>query len=353
VLFRSRTAERVGQDPAPYEVIPKIYWDLTTEKVLTLEFIEGTSLAQIDRLVDEEGLERLAEVHPDMDIDLVLHHLTFASLRQIFEVGLFHGDPHPGNILVLTDNRVGFVDFGIFGELGPHDRDILGGQIENLALGNIDESLRFYVKQLTPTEESDPRGFRQDARSVLAEWYDVSLRSDAPISQRHVGKYMFEMINVSRRHRLLYDMSYLLYWRALNALDSTALRLSDKFDLIEELRSFFEELRPDIADRAFSVAGDRRNWAVIAALGRTGPERVNIIVDTFRAGRYEGQLLLLEPPKERNSRQNELRWLVTAVASTSLLALTAQSDVESWPRLSGIVVGMLLASLAVVRTRRR
>lgn len=351
-VLEGSTAERVGENRAPYEVIPKVYWELTTEKVLTLEFIEGISLAQIDRLVDEEGLEALAEKHPHIDIDLVLHHLTFASLRQIFDVGLFHGDPHPGNILVMTDNRVAFVDFGIFGELSPFDRDILGGQIENLALGNIDESLRFYVKQLTPTEESDPQAFRQDARAVLAEWYDVSLRPDAPIAQRHIGKYMFEMINISRRHRLLYDMSYLLYWRALNALDSTALRLSDQFDLIEELRAFFEQLRPDLVDRAFSAAADRRKWGVVASLARTGPDDLDTFLAAFAEERYDGCLLVLEPPKERRRRQDALRWVVTAVVSTSVLALSAQADLDALPRLAGVTVGALLAVLATVRTNR-
>ncbi|MDX6504375.1 MAG: ubiquinone biosynthesis protein, partial [Gaiellaceae bacterium] len=133
------TAERVGENREDYEIEPGVHWDLTTSKVLTLDFIEGVTLAHVVRVIEEGGSDRLAALHPTLDVDLILHHMTFASLRQIFVNGLFHGDPHPGNILVLEDNRVAFVDFGIFGQLTPYERETLGSMIEQLAVGNIVE----------------------------------------------------------------------------------------------------------------------------------------------------------------------------------------------------------------------
>lgn len=344
------TADAVAQNRAPYEIIPKIFWDLTSEKVLTLEFLDGTSMAQIDRTFDAGGFELLAEKYPDIDIDLVLRRLTSALLRQIFLLGLFHGDPHPGNILVLSDNRVAFIDFGIFGQLSPYDRELLGGQIENLAVGNIDESLRFYIRQLHPTEDSDPRAFRHEARKVLQEWYDVSLRPDAPISERHVGRYMTEMINISRKHYLLYDMSYLLYWRAINSLDATALRLSDHFDLIEELRTFFETIRPDMYQRVLDVAFDSRVWAAIGAVGRAAPGHLAGRLTDGSAGDHRGLVQYLDPPASLKGQKRSVRLLLTILVATSFLSLGVRLGGSLWLVLPVIAVGVLLSTAAAVRS---
>lgn len=283
-MAEGRTADRVAAWAAPYEKIPEVLWELTSPQVLTLEFIEGASLAQIVAEVDEDGTDRLDQVRPGLDINLVLHHMTFASLRQIFMHGVFHGDPHPGNILVQADNSVAFVDFGIFGTLAPYDRDLLGRQIENLAFGQIDESLRYYIAQLSVTEQSDVEGFRKEARRVLQSWFDESLRPGAPLESRHVGRYIGLMIDISRRYGLRYDMSYVLYWRAINALDSTCLRLSREFDLIGELRKFFEQIRPDLTQRFVDAVLNERSWATLAGLAMESSHLVRQAIDRSLAG---------------------------------------------------------------------
>jgi ubiquinone biosynthesis protein len=320
-LQEADTAERVGVDPPAYEVEPAVRWDLTTSRVLTLEFIDGVTLAQIVRVIERDGQAGLARELPSVDVDLVLHHLAFASLRQIFVTGLFHGDPHPGNIMVLDDNRVAFVDFGIFGELSAYDREVLGAQIEQLAVGNVDESLRAYTKQLSLTPESDPQAFRQEARGVLREWYEVSLRSDSPTAERHLGRYIGRMIDISRRHRLLYDMSFLLYWRALGALDSTALRMSPSFDLMQELRAFFERIRPSVGARLADVAFDEHAWAIARELAEDAPARVRFILDGAAGNRFEGTVPVTERETERRGRDAGARRLAGALAALSLLVL--------------------------------
>jgi ubiquinone biosynthesis protein len=348
-----RTAEQVGEMREDYEVEPKVHWDLVTSKVLTLEFIEGVTLAQVVRVIEEGGPELLAELHPTFDVDLILHHLTFASLRQIFVTGLFHGDPHPGNILVLDDNRVAFVDFGIFGRLTPYDREILGAQIEQLAVGNIDESLRFYSKQLTITEESDARAFRAEARAVLQEWYDLSVRDDSPVAARHLGKYIGQMIDISRRYRLLYDMSFLLYWRALNALDSTALRMSPTFDLMAELRAFFEEVRPGFLERLAEIARDQRRLSVARRVKQQLPERVAAMVDGAASGRSETTLLSGERGERRRARNHETRWLGAAAAALSLLVLSDAHGHGTVAAALALGAGAAMCLLAVARLRPR
>jgi ubiquinone biosynthesis protein len=344
-----RTAERVGQNREPYEVEPGVHWDLTTSRVLTLDFIEGTTLAQIVRIIEEGGQERLAQLHPSFDVDLILHHMTFASLRQIFVTGLFHGDPHPGNIIVLDDNRVAFVDFGIFGDLTGSDREMLGAMIEQLAVGNVDESLREYTRQLTVTADSDVRGFRAEARAVLQEWHDTSLRADTPVAARHLGKYIGQMIDISRRYRLLYDMSFLLYWRALNALDSTALRMSGTFDLMAELREFFEQIRPGVFERLAAVTVDQRRLLVVRRLQAQLRDRAAAALDDTAAGRAKSTVVAGEDRASRRARHREARWTAAAAVSVSLWIVATLGEAAGAVAVAALVLGAAAGTLSLFR----
>lgn len=352
-IQEGRTAERVGKNREEYEAEPGVHWELTTSKVLTLDFLEGVTLAQIVRLIEEGGPEHLAEIHPNFDVDLILHHMTFASLRQIFVTGLFHGDPHPGNILVLENNRVAFVDFGIFGELTAYDRETLGAMIEQLAVGNIDESLREYTKQLTITEDSDVQGFRAEAHAVLKEWHDTSLREDTPIAARHLGKYIGQMIDISRRYRLLYDMSFLLYWRALNALDSTALRMSPTFDLMAELRTFFEGIRPGMLDRLTEVVFDQRRLTLVRRVSYELPQRALTVVESAAEGRAKGTAVVGEHGTGRRGRNADARWVAAGAVGVSLWIVASSSGLSDALSLASLAIGAVAAALSLVRLKPR
>ena len=94
----------------PHVVVPKVYWSYTRSRVLTLEFLEGFQLADIDTMPWRmEERRRLAEV------------ITEAWMTMIFRHGVFHGDPHPANILVMRPDQIGLVDFGLAGKLTDED----------------------------------------------------------------------------------------------------------------------------------------------------------------------------------------------------------------------------------------
>lgn len=250
------TAERVARKAGPAVVIPAIHWDLSTARVLTMDFVTGVSATHIRELVQTCTPEELAEKLPGFDLPTALHNFTEASLSQLFVDGFFHGDPHPGNILFLPENRVVFLDFGIFGALTDERRAIITAQIESLAIGNIGASMRAYGQQVTETELTDMDRFRDDCREVLTRWYAALLNPSGPIEDRHLARYTGEMIDVSRRNGLIYDLNYLLFWRAINNLNATLWHIDPEFDLLAQLRTFFEKTRPDAFQRVRSMVND-------------------------------------------------------------------------------------------------
>lgn len=251
-----RTADRLRRNAIPQEIVPVIYWELTTSKLLVMEFIEGVSLAQVTRVMEEHGLAAVYERFPTLDLELALHNLAFASMHQLFVVGFFHGDPHPGNILIAPDNAAAFVDFGIFGEQPAPQREILASYLETLAAGRIDEAFRLFARLATPTEETDFRAFADEVKATLRRWYQALSDPDTMMEERHSGRYSYEIFESVRRHGLRMSADTLLFWRALTSLDSTALRLSSHFDLLGEVREFFRLSRPDPVERALALVAD-------------------------------------------------------------------------------------------------
>src|SRR5688572_12203996 len=151
-----------------------------------MQFVDGMSLAEMISLV-RRGREDLVLARlPNIDLPMAGHNMAYASLHQSLVCGFFHGDPHPGNVLILDDNAVAFVDFGIFGELSEYHREVLAGYIESIAVGNIKEAFRYFAKLSTPTELTDFSAFERDATASIREWYVASRRPGATFKERHM-----------------------------------------------------------------------------------------------------------------------------------------------------------------------
>jgi ubiquinone biosynthesis protein len=255
-----RTADVLRRNAAYGEIIPVVYWDFTTSKILTLEFIEGVSLAELADRARTGQIDAIRDRLPRLQLPRVLHNMAASALHQLFVSGFFHGDPHPGNIIVCADNRIALVDFGIAGYLTERDRQLLRRFLGFLALGNFDESFRHYAQLFQPTEDTDLASFRRQAIALMRQWR--RLASDASVAPelRLAGRFSDRMSTLVRTHRLRMSMDTLLFWRVLITLDSTALRFTAHFDLLHELRTFFLGTQVDDFMQAFTaqVAPDRQ-----------------------------------------------------------------------------------------------
>jgi ubiquinone biosynthesis protein len=245
-LLEAGAAEMFRQHPNPYSRTPRIHWDLTRRRLLAMQYIDGIPLSEIVQMREVGAQRELALRLPNFAPNEVCHDLVFACLGQAFDTGLFHADPHAGNILVLPDNSVAFVDFGIFGTLRTRDRETLAAYVDNVVSGNLREAFRVISSLYTPTESTDENALSREGVAMLRKWYEASIRQDSHLQERHLGKSAEEALNLLRRHRLRTGMETLLFWRMLLVLDSTVFRVSPTFDLLAELISFFDQSRSSI-----------------------------------------------------------------------------------------------------------
>jgi ubiquinone biosynthesis protein len=352
-LTEGETADRLRRHATAHEVVPFVFWELTTRRVITFEFIEGVSMSQVAKMLDEGGLPRVREKLPKVEIEEALTNLSHASLRQLFVTGFFHGDPHPGNILLLEDNSVAFVDFGIFGELTPFQRELLAKHIESLAMGDFRASFRYYASLATPTEETDIRAFEDEGAEVLRRWYHASQNPDAPAEARHLGRVSGEMTSVVRRGRVLMGAETLLFWRAINALDSTALLLSPTFDLLAVLRRFFEEIRPGLSERLLGLVKDEERALAIAGLSLRGRDYVADILTRLGQGDYGGSVECDEWGGARGTADRRARLLAASLTggSFAVLALNARLPPLACAACAGAAASLF--ALAFVGAYRR
>ncbi len=318
-----RTADRLRANAGQHDTAPRIHWDLTTSRVLTMDFVHGYKLSEILQLLETGRTSELRQRAPHLDISEAVRNLSRACLRQLFVTGFFHADPHPGNIFLLDDGTVVFVDFGIFGQLTAERRETFASYIESLSFGNIEQSYRHFVTLLQPTAQTDMQQLRRDIHAIMHRWHEASLQEEAALSERHLGTYITEFIAAVRRNNVQMSMDTLLFWRALLTLDATGLRLGKHFDLLGFLREFFYEVRPTPVERLLRLFRNRELFNTAVGLKQDSPRQTAQLLRGFAEG--EDGLSLVQSSNRSTSRSHEQQTLllVLPILCGSLVLLAA------------------------------
>lgn len=350
-IMEGQTAERLRRNAASYEVVPRIHWQLTTKRVLTMEFVEGVSVARIADLIDAGRGAELAALLPNLDLSVTGRYIAFAVLRQLFIFGFFQGDPHPGNILIREDNTIAFVDFGIFGELTDRQRENLAGFFENIALGNTDQAFRYYAKQHTPTAATDLKKFERDGKAIIQLWYQTSINQFTTAKERHMGRYAMQMIEVVRNYRLRTDASTVLLWRALYALDSSSERLSAYVDMMAQIRAFFMEERPGALQRVADMLADRNRTRSLFQLGTEAPKRVGRVLSELAHSQLQLTINTSESESSRRQSDRRLHSVTQSVVGISLATLALSMPLSVTYRVGLSVLATVVFAILVMQIR--
>jgi ubiquinone biosynthesis protein len=158
-------------------------------------------------------------------------------LRQVFEFGLFHADPHPGNVLFMPGGRIGFVDFGMFGRLGPGERQ----RMAVMALALLEGDYEAVSGQLLHLSEflpgADPAGFRSRFADTVEEWFG----QDA--ADFSLPRLLLHGLALGAHHGIAFPRELMLLTRALVSLEATAMIVDPKLNLSELARPLLPELR--------------------------------------------------------------------------------------------------------------
>jgi ubiquinone biosynthesis protein len=236
------------------ERIAQVHRDYTTSRVLTTEFIEGIPLVEV-MIAKREGNVAYLEAFEAAghDLDRIVRHLDWNMLNQVYVFGYFHADLHPANLFVLADDAIGYVDFGIVGQLPDRVRDSLTRYSWLLFRGEVEAAVRELMRWLAPTEATDTAAARRQlVRVHQAFLYDTvadrsRVTTAAPGPVRHASdnpysRLAVETLETIRDQRLTMSPSIVGYLKMLVTLGSLRHQLAVEYDLPANVRRFVRRL---------------------------------------------------------------------------------------------------------------
>ena len=204
--LRSMVSERTGQ------YVPRVFEHLTTRRTLVVEFLDGLTLLDYLRAVDQGDRVLLHRLESrGFDRRKVATHVIDNFLANAFEHGVYHADLHPANLMILDGNAVGYIDFGITGVMNEYARRHLMQMTLALSQGDMDLFHQQFLRVTSWDEASDLQGFRSGLGKLAVHWYEQGpegLRLSANFT-----RVMTEMLHLSRRTRVMPERNVIKYIR--------------------------------------------------------------------------------------------------------------------------------------------
>jgi ubiquinone biosynthesis protein len=233
---------RSGVRDQSTEYDPEVFPDYTTRRVLTTERLDGLLLVDIIRELreDREGSTRRLRA-AGYDLDQAAANVVWNFLGQAYETGIFHGDLHPANLLILSGNRIGYVDFGIIGRLPEAVHELLGRYAMRLFGGEADAAVDDFLKWLRPSATTNVAAARREMTELTERFLD-DLASATSHRREILARYQIELLSAARAHRMVIDPSVILYVKVVLTIDAVTSELAPSLDLQSLIERFFSQL---------------------------------------------------------------------------------------------------------------
>ena len=202
--------------------VPKVYPEYCSRNVLVLEYIDGVRLKNIGTLKNVNR-KKIASI-------------GYKSLfYQIFDLGLFHADLHPGNI-ILKDNKIYLVDFGIVGKATPEQQDLVIREMFYYVNGDMKLAIDTMVKMFEVSDDSDVETFKADLEFLEKKWRGFNIETDKPT------ELFRDMISVAIKNKVSVPSDVVLLLKAFITSEGTALLLDPHFNMVEETKPHLNAL---------------------------------------------------------------------------------------------------------------
>ncbi|WP_094605099.1 protein kinase UbiB [Sporomusa silvacetica DSM 10669] len=225
--------------------IPNVYWDYSTKKILTTEFLQGIKVNQSD-ILSQQGYK----------LSLIANRFAKGIFHQIFIEGFFHGDPHPGNIVVLPKEVIGFLDFGMVGRIGSEMKNGLSSLLIGLKRNNTDDLLKAILRIGIVPPEVNLRQLRDDIELFKDTYYGL------PLSRISIGEAITNFFRIAQKHTIRIPSDLVLVGKAVLTVEGVVKKLDPALSLFDIVEPFGEKLLLErmhpktIAESVWKTAND-------------------------------------------------------------------------------------------------
>ncbi|MDF1558183.1 MAG: AarF/UbiB family protein [ANME-2 cluster archaeon] len=309
--------------------IPKVYWELTNDNVLVMEHIYGVPLGEY-RAFSSFERKRVAKL------------ISSSFLQMVYIDGYFHADPHPGNIFVMNDGTIAYLDFGAIGKLDSDIKKDMYSVFYAVYIKDVDMVARSMLKIAHKnTDDIDIHAFKWDI--------------DELISRQHYGRgerHSDDFVKLSLKYDLSLPRTFSLLERALVLVESTCLDLDSDFNLMDEVKALSKE----IARKKFSptkiLEDFQMEWDSFYDLVKNVPAGINDLFETVRiikASNISRQEIAAKKRRFIDTVLKNIFLTALLVASAALLILAPEDPVLDMVGIGGFVVSIILGTVMILK----
>jgi ubiquinone biosynthesis protein len=206
--------------------VPCIFREASTRRILTIEYIGGIKASEIGKL-DKGGFDR--KILASRGADLIL--------EQVFEYGFFHGDPHPGNIFILPDNVVCYLDFGMMGRVDRRAREDFADIVYAYVSRDESKIVDALLRVVEWDKEPDRRALEKDIGDFVESYLYKSLK------ELRIEDILHQILELITHHQLRLPPDIFLMVKALTQVEGLGLVLDPDFDMTEKAAPFVKRLK--------------------------------------------------------------------------------------------------------------
>jgi ubiquinone biosynthesis protein len=251
----------------PHIFVPRVFREASTGRVLTMQYVDGIKISEVKAL-DERGYDRRVIASRGAEL----------MFEQVFRHGFFHADPHPGNIFILPQNVICYIDYGMMGSVIRRSRENFADLFSAYYHRDEVKTAQMVLKIVEWDREPDRRALEKDIFDFLG------LHVYRPLGQLRVDALLKELLGLIARHHLRIPPDILLMAKAVAVAEGVGLRLDPDFDMTQKAAPFvlqlkLEKLRPQRVLREFFLVGGD-----FLRLVQMLPEELETILQQIRQG---------------------------------------------------------------------
>lgn len=285
----------------PQIKIPQVNFEMTTERILVMEALQGAPLSQ------------MTLIESDLDSHEVIRVGLKAYLKMVFVDGLFHGDLHAGNFFICSENQIGLIDFGVVGRLNQRTQTTIANMLLALAKEDYERLAYEYVDLAPFNDQVNVDLFAKDLRELIAPYYGLTFKNV------NLGKLLMGSASMAAKHHLVVPTELMLFFKSLMAIEGLGRKIQKDFDFLHYALDFAQELvkyqmEPQKLAGELGLLG-RESRQLIQAL----PRQINFLFRKMNSPDYASRIHLNDFEEFKKSFEISFNLLFLGLIISSLI----------------------------------
>jgi ubiquinone biosynthesis protein len=346
---------RRNADDNPREHIPAVLWDFTTRRTLVAEFLEGTTLLAYLRARDAGDELTFRHLRASgFEPEQMARNIIDNFLGDVFRHGMFHADLHPANLMILPNNTVGYIDFGITGVLSRYSRQTLISLTLAYTRGDLQGMCDAFFKVSIAEEDASAGKFRARLDDLSRGWYET-VGGERRL-RKNFTLVMLDMLQLSRQTGVWPERDVIKYIRSAIAIDGLITRFAPTFNLGSHLKVVCERhLKWGVRGALFTydtllgwaISGEHLTW--------DGPHRASRLISRIAAGEFPARAQLEEASAgaDQSLRRKATQLGFVVLTVSSIITLAPERVRVGANLMTAAVVFAASAAILLLRTVRR